>query len=78
MPKGVSWTDLVFGHFRYAWMARDNRFKLVLREDGQGPNELYDLRQDPGEFKNVYGEGSYLTVRERLTGALQRWREKYS
>lgn len=78
LPKGVSWTDLVFGHFRYTWMARDNRFKLVLREEGHGPNELYDLRQDPNEFKNLIDDDRYLTVRQRLSAALGRWRENYS
>lgn len=76
LEKGAVWRDLVFGHFLYTWMARDNRFKLVLREDGHGPNELFDLRQDPGEFKNVYEDARYVTVRERLANELAGWREK--
>ena len=77
LAKGAAWRDLVFGHFRYAWMARDNRFKLVLREEGQGPGELYDLRQDPGEFRNLFEDPRYSSVRERLGAELSAWREKY-
>lgn len=73
-PKSA-WTDLVFGHFRNTWMARDNRFKLVRRDDTQAPNELYDLRQDPGEFTNLIEDDRFLTVRERLGAALDKWRE---
>lgn len=77
LPKGETWRDLVFGHFRYAWMARDNRFKLVIREEGQGHHELFDLRQDPGEFKNLYEDARYVTVRDRLWSELAAWRDKY-
>ena len=45
-------------------MARDNRFKLVLRNEGKGPNELYDERSDPREKTNVYNDPRYVTTRD--------------
>jgi arylsulfatase A-like enzyme len=52
LPKGETWRDLGFAHYRSTWMARDNRFKVVLRDGDAAAGELYDLRQDPGEFTN--------------------------
>ncbi len=78
LPKKQAWRNLVFGHFRNTEMARDSRFKLVLRNDGQGPNELYDLRSDPREKTNQYENPQYVTVRDALAKALENWRKKYS
>jgi len=54
LPKGSAWSDMVFGHFRNTEMARDNRFKLVLRNDGEGPNELFDVVNDAVKLTNQY------------------------
>ena len=61
------WRNVVFGQFRYAETARDTRYKLVLRHEGQGPNELYDLSEDPRERINQYDNAQFLSVKERLT-----------
>ncbi len=76
LPRGRSWPGTVFGHFRNTEMARDNRFKLVLRNDGTGPNELYNLRTDPGEARNEFDNAAYITVKDRLQGELEAWRRK--
>jgi arylsulfatase A-like enzyme len=78
LPKKQPWPDTVFGHFRNTEMARDNRFKLVLRNDGQGPNEFYDLRLDPREKQNLYNEPRIVTVRDAMRKELEEWRRKYS
>ncbi len=72
------WPSTVFGHFRNTEMARDNRFKLVLRNNGEGPNELFDLRADPREMANQYFNAEYITVIDRLRKELEGWRRKYS
>ncbi len=77
-PKGEVWEDMVFGHFRNTEMARDNRFKLVLRNGGDGPNELFDLRSDSREMANQYDNEQYITVKANLTARLAAWREKTS
>ncbi|MCS6954094.1 MAG: sulfatase-like hydrolase/transferase [Bryobacteraceae bacterium] len=78
LPKNQPWRNLVFGHFRNTEMVRDARFKLVLRNEGEGPNELYDLRGDPQERVNQYANDGFLTVRERLAQELAAWRRRYS
>ena len=47
-------------------MARDNGYKLVLRNDGKGPNELFDVVGDPREKVNQYENPQFITVRDRL------------
>jgi hypothetical protein len=59
-------------------MARDNRFKLVLRNEGKGPNELFDIRSDPREKANQYDNPQFITVRDRLAKELAAWRKQYS
>lgn len=78
MPKKEPWRNLVFGHLRNTAMARDTRYKLVLRNDGQGPNELYDLRIDAREKVNQYANPQFVTVRDRLARDLQTWQRQYA
>lgn len=78
LPKKQPWRNIAFGHFRYAEMARDTRYKLVLRNDGAGPNELFDLSADPREDTNQYENGQYVTVRDRLAKDLAEWRSRTS
>jgi arylsulfatase A-like enzyme len=75
-PKKQPWRNLVFGEFRGAEMARDTRYKLVLRNQGQGPNELFDLRADPRERVNQYANPAFVTMRDRLSAELDAWRKK--
>lgn len=72
------WRNVVFGHFRHTEMARDARYKVVLRNNGAGPNELYDLRADPRERTNQYENPQFLQVKERLTREIEGWRKKYA
>jgi arylsulfatase A-like enzyme len=59
-------------------MVRDGRYKMILRNVGQGPGELYDLRNDPREKTNQYENPQFLLVRERLGRELEAWRKKYA
>ena len=76
--KERPWRDVVYGGFRNTDMMRDNRFKLVLRDNGQGPGDLFDIVADPREKVNQYANPQFLTVRERMTKELLAWREKHS
>lgn len=79
LPKGAPrWRNLVFAHMRDTEMARDTRYKLVLRNQGAGPNEFYDLGSDPREKQNQYDNAQYITVRDRLTKELAQWRQRTS
>ncbi len=77
LPKKQPWRNLVFGHYRNTWMARDFRYKVVVRDEGRGPNELYDLRTDAGELRNHYDNPQFVVTRDRLWGELAAWQKKY-
>ena len=51
-------------------MARDTRYKLVLRDEGKAPSEFYDLTVDPHEKTNQYNNPQYVDMRDRLAGEL--------
>jgi hypothetical protein len=50
---------------------RTRDFKLTVRPDGQ--SELYDLRRDPQELNNVFGEGTYAGEQETLLVRMLNW-----
>ena len=78
LPKKQPWRKTVFGHFQSTDMARVDRYKLVLRDQGKGPGELYDLITDPGEAVNQYANPQFMTVHSSLADQLATWKQKYS
>ncbi len=77
-PKKQPWRNLAFGELRNTAMVRNTRYKLVLRNQGAGPNELYDLRVDPREKVNQYSNPSFVSVRDQLTAEIAGWEKKFS
>jgi arylsulfatase A-like enzyme len=75
LPKKSPWRSVVFGQYRNTEMARDERFKLVVRNNGNGPNEFFDLADDPREKVNQYENLKYTSERADLTRALEGWRK---
>ena len=75
LPKKQPWPDLVFGQYLDTEMARDKYYKLVVRDSGKGPGELYDIRKDPRERVNLYSDPGFSTVRSALEKRLAAWRE---
>jgi arylsulfatase A-like enzyme len=78
LPKKQPWRTTVFAHYQNTDMARDKRYKLVSRDQGRGPGELYDLAVDPRENVNQYENPQFVTVRTSLTAALANWKQNYS
>ena len=74
LPKKSPWRNVVFGQYRNTEMARDSRFKLVLRNGGSGPNELFDLGADPREKVNGFEDERFLAQRAQMTRAIEGWR----
>ncbi|MFN0168702.1 MAG: sulfatase, partial [Bryobacteraceae bacterium] len=78
-PKGSGpWRETVYAHFRNTEMVRDRRFKLVFRNEGGGPNELFDLANDRREKINLYDDPRFVTIQNDLKRLLQRWRTQTS
>jgi uncharacterized sulfatase len=78
--KPIHWRDAVFGQYdlhnnglAYLRMVRTERYKLVRHYRATGLDELYDLRHDPEETQNLYGDTGHRQVREQLQQRLTAW-----
>jgi len=55
-----------------ALVAHDG-WKLCLRD--KDSNELYNLKDDPFEMRNLYSDPQYASVISRLASEIQHWQE---
>ena len=73
LPKKQPWRTTVFSKFQNTAMARDGRYKLVQRDSGRGPGELYDLAGDSREKVNQIANPRFLSALDELRGELAAW-----
>jgi hypothetical protein len=78
LPKKEPWRLAVCAHLGDTDMSREARYKLVSRNGGKGPNELYDLVTDPTEKENQADNQQFLTIHNELAGFLDKWKKDYS
>ncbi|MDD4114591.1 MAG: DUF4976 domain-containing protein, partial [Massilibacteroides sp.] len=84
MPK--NWRQYLYYHY-YDYPAihqvqrhdgvRDERYKLIHFYGEKGEvncNELYDLKTDPNEINNLYGQTEYVDIQQRLLKQLTQFR----
>ncbi len=79
------WRDGIYYHYYDQYEVpeqegiRTKDFKLIRFLDGKDKTfeELYDLKTDPGELKNLYLSPHYLQERNRLETELKHLKEKY-
>jgi arylsulfatase A-like enzyme len=76
LPKKERWRTTVFAQLANTWMARAERYKLVVRDGG--PGELYDLQADKEEKVNQFDNQQFVTVKTQLSTELAAWRQKFS
>ena len=72
LSKKQPWRSTAFIAYDDGRVARDDRYKLILRNGGQGPNELYDVRVDPRETVNQVDNPQFLSVKTQLTAELKK------
>jgi len=78
LPKKQPWRTTVFAQYGDTAMARSDRYKLIVRNEGKGPGELYDDKVDARERVNQYENQQFMTVKADLSAALGKWKQKYS
>jgi len=78
LPKKQRWRSTVCGHYQNTDMAREERYKVVLRDGGKGPNELYDLNSDPREKVNQTDNDQYASIRTSLGAEIAKWKQQFS
>jgi len=70
------WDDTVFFEFENVRAIRTREWKLIVRI-APGPNELYDLKADPGETKNRYDDPTLAATRDELRARLDAFFKLY-
>ena len=77
----VAWRDAVFAQYdphngldANMRSIRTERWHLVrqYKKNGQ-PDELFDVKNDPGELRNLYGDAEHRAVRDDLQRRLTEW-----
>jgi arylsulfatase A-like enzyme len=57
-------------------MVRSDRYKYVVFDWGSNPEQLFDLREDPGEMENLAGDASCRKVLADHRAMLADWKER--
>jgi arylsulfatase A-like enzyme len=78
LPKKQPWRTTVFAQYNDAGMARSDRYKVIVRNEGKGPGELYDDKVDPAERVNQYDNQQFLTVKTSHSADLAKWKRMFS
>jgi uncharacterized sulfatase len=78
--QNIPWRDTLFGQYdlhngglAYMRMIRTDDWKLVRHYKTYQLDELYNLKDDPGEMKNLYTRPGVQEVREQLLSRLESW-----
>ena len=71
------WRQKQFGEYGDLRMARTRQYKLLRRYNEHAPGELFDLRDDPSESRNLLGDPAYQAVVSALTDALDDYFHRY-
>ena len=72
----AGWPVERYGEYGDLRMIRTSEYKFVKRYPG-GPNELFALREDPGEMRNLADEPSHLSIRQGMEELLETWYETH-
>lgn len=68
--------DMHHGAAAHMRMIRTKEWKLILHLEEGGEHELYDLKGDPDEERNLYDDPSAKAIKEELTERLQEWQRR--
>jgi uncharacterized sulfatase len=67
--------DLHNGGLAFMRMVRTDEWKLVMHQMSNAGNELYNLKDDPGERRNRYYDKQAREIREQLRERLIAWQK---
>jgi arylsulfatase A-like enzyme len=84
--KTNKWRDVIYyTYYEYPsihmvkrhYGIKTKRYKLIHFYYDIDEWELYDLKKDPNEMRNVYNDSAYALVRKQMHGKLEEMRKKY-
>jgi len=70
------WRDFVVSESQSGRMLRTDRFKYCIYDSGRGREQLTDLKNDPGEMKNLAEAEDYRDVLDKHRQLLRGWVER--
>jgi arylsulfatase A-like enzyme len=73
----VAWDGVAFYEFENTRAIRTGEWKYVNRFPS-GPDELYDLRADPGERKNLVNQPDHAATQGQLARRLEEFFQRYA
>ncbi len=73
----VDWDGVIFHEFENTRMVRNDRWKYTRRHP-EGPDELYDMQNDPGERNNLADDPEYAPIIEELSPRLDDFFNRYA
>jgi len=73
----VDWDNEIYYEFENCRMVRTPIWKYC-RRFPDGPDELYDLKSDPGEQKNLAGQDEHAKIQEQLGNRLEAFFSRYA
>ncbi len=78
----IEWRSEIFGQYdlhngglAFMRMIRTSDWKLVRHHHANQLDELYDLKNDPGETRNLYGNANQGAVRDAMQRQLTAWQQ---
>jgi len=71
-----SWRDFVAVESHYGRMVRTDRFKYCIHDSGRHAEQLIDLKNDPGEMKNLAETDEYKGILKTHRRLLCKWIER--
>jgi len=77
LGHSIEWNNVMFYEYINTRAIRTDEWKLILRHD-TGPNELYNLTEDPGEWINLYNNKTYTEIQSKLSAQLTNFFDRYA
>ena len=75
--RDLEWDNAIFYEFENSRMIRTPQWKYTRRVP-DGPDELYDLHDDPGERTNLVEQSQHVGIRSRLAARLTAFFARYA
>lgn len=75
--REVDWENVIFYEFENSRMIRTPDWKYT-RRFPNGPGELYDMRNDAAERRNLVGQADYANIQKKLAGRLDAFFNRYA
>jgi choline-sulfatase len=71
--KTPDWRDSVLVESQSGRMVRTDRYKYCIYDSGANPEQLTDLKNDPGEMNNLAGNPKFKTVLDEHRKIMKAW-----